>query len=226
VEWIVNADFRRDVTAMKTKPLFIGLVIGVVIGFFLAYLYFISTSASTMGQKVFAFVGGSAGIIAALTYFCRTYVEHRLGVESERVKIRFTKTYSLRADAISEVHGRFLDLYEAVNEFQFTGSRDVNSEQWHTAIHRINAARDSLIDLLSRKQLYLPKTTTAKIRDLFGRVYGSHLRYTLLTEENSEAERVELKSVELKKWLEEKDQMSAYLSLLEDDFRDALGFLD
>lgn len=207
---------------MKTKPLFIGLAVGVVIGFFLAYLYFVSLSASAAGQKVFAFVGGSAGLTAAVAYFCRTYVEHRLGIEAERTKVRFSHTYELRANAISEAHGKFLDLYDAVNEFQFKAGHDVNSVQWHDAIHRINGARDNLIDFLSRKQLYLPKTTTAKIRDLFGRVYGSHLRYTFMKEENSDAKR----AVEVKNWLAEKDQMQAYLNLLEDDFRDALGFLD
>ncbi|HLX69007.1 MAG TPA: hypothetical protein VKV04_05195, partial [Verrucomicrobiae bacterium] len=165
---------------LNTKQLFSGLAVGGVIGFFLAYLYFISTSANAMGQKLFAFVGGSAGFVAALAYFCRAYVEHRLGVESERMKIRFTKSYSLRADAIAEAHGKLLDLYEAVNDFQFNAGRETNSEKWATAIHGVNAARNNLIDFLSRKQLYLPKPTTAKIRDLFQKVYGSHLRYTML----------------------------------------------
>lgn len=208
--------------SMKTKPLFIGLAVGVVIGFFLVYLTFISANVGAAGQKVFGWVGGSVGIVAALAYFCRTYVQHLLGIESERMKIKFAKTYSLRADAIAEAHGKFLDLYQAVDEFQFTGGRDVNSEKWHTAIHRINEARNNLIDFLSRKQLYLPKTTTAKIRDLFQRVYGSHLRYTMLKEESD----TERRSLDVKNWLAEKDEMRAYLEQLENDFRDALGFLD
>ena len=137
------------------------------------------------------------------------------------MKIRFTKTYSLRADAIAEAHGKLLDLYETVDGFQFEAGRKEDSEKSNNAAHRVNAARDTLIDFLSRKQLYLPKTTTAKIRDLFLRVYGSHLRYTMLRE-YSDTERGQ----EVRKWMAEKDEMQAYLSQLEDDLRDALGFVD
>ena len=78
---------------MKTKPLFVGLGVGVAIGFFLAYLYFISVNLSVSVEKVFGLMGGFVGIIAAIAYVCRTYVEYRLGIEAEQPKIRFSKPY-------------------------------------------------------------------------------------------------------------------------------------
>jgi hypothetical protein len=206
---------------MKTKQLFVGLIVGLIIGFFATYIYFVSTNANAAGQKILGWVGGIAGIVGATAYFCQKYIEHRLGVESERLKIRFTKTYSLRADAIAEAHGKLLDLYEAVDEFQFNGGREVGSEKWVAASNRINEARNNLIDFLARKQLYLPKPTTKKIRELLGKVYGSHLRYGMLKEYSKEE-----RSAEVKKWLDEKEQLPVYLAQLEEDFRDALGFVD
>ena len=206
---------------MKTKPLFIGLVVGVIIGFFVTYLYFVSLNLTVVGQKVFAFVGGSAGIIAALAYFCRIYVEHRLGIEAERMKVRFSRTYELRANAIGEVHGKLLDLYDIVNDFQFNAGHEVGSDKWLAASNRINEARNNLIDFLLRKQLYLPEATTVKIRSLFQKVYGSHLRYTMLKEYPQEE-----RSKEIKNWLDEKEQIPVYLKQLEDAFRESLGFLD
>jgi hypothetical protein len=206
---------------MKTKPLFIGLVVGVIIGFFVTYLYFVSLNLTVAGQKFFAFIGGSVGIIAALAYFCRTYVEHRLGIEAERMKVRFSRTYELRASAIAEAHGKLLDLYDTVNDFQSTAGHEAGSDQWLAASNRINETRNNLIDFLLRKQLYLPKATTAKIRSLFQKVYGSHLRYTMLKEYPQEE-----RSKEIKSWLAEKEQIPVYLKQLEDDFRESLGFLD
>ncbi len=206
---------------MKTKPFLVGLCVGAAVGFFLAYLYFVSVTLSGAVERVFGFVGGSIGIIAAVAYACRTYVEYLLGVEADQKKIRFSKTYELRAEAISEAHGKLLDLYDATNEFPQTGGTETGSPKWMAASNRIGEARNSLIDFLSRKQLYLPKETATKIRKLLQVVYGSHIHYTLL-KEFPQPERSE----EVKNWLKTKEQIPTHLAKLEADFRSALGFVD
>ena len=191
------------------------------IGFFLAYLYFISVNLSVSVEKVFGLMGGFVGIIAAIAYVCRTYVEYRLGIEAEQTKIRFSKTYELRADAISEAHGRLLDLHDATSDFSMRGFNINNSPEREAAVTHINEIKNRLIDFLSRKQLYLPKATAAKIRELFQLVYGSHIRYTILREHPDEE-----RSAEVQKWLKANEQIPVYLSHLEDDFREVLGFID
>jgi hypothetical protein len=205
---------------MKTKPLFIGLFSGLLIGSLIAYLWFISMNMAGVAGYLLALVGGSGGLVAAIAYFCRQYVEYRLGIEAEETKIRFSKTYQLRAEAISEAHGRLLDLHDATSDFSMRGLIN-NSPEREVAVTHINEIKNRLIDFLSRKQLYLPKATAAKIRELFQLVYGSHIRYTILKEHPAEE-----RSAEVQKWLKANEQIPDYLAQLEDDFRKVLGFID
>ncbi len=200
----------------------IGLCIGVFLGAFAAYIYFINVNMAGAAGYVFAIIGGSSGIVGAMAYFFRTYYEHQLELVADKHKLKFSKTYQLRTDAISEIHGRLLDLYEAVKEFAGTGgSEEAGSAKWLEAVERVRIARNTFIDTIARRGLYMPKKLAKKTRALSGHFYGHHVRFTMLKSHPKEE-----RSEEVKKWCDANEQLPALLEELEKEFTDVLGFTD
>lgn len=207
---------------MKYKQLIIGLCIGIFLGAFAAYLYFINVNMTGAAGYVFAIVGGLSGIMGAAGYFFRTHYEHQLELVADKHKLEFSKTYQLRTDAIAEAHGRLLDLYEAVGEFSSTGgSEEAGSPKWLKAAERIRVARNEFIDAMARRGLYMPKELAKKTRALSGTFYGHHVRFTMLKSHPEE-----LRSEEVRKWCDANEQLPTLLVELEKEFTEALGFKD
>jgi hypothetical protein len=213
--------------------LIIGLALGLFVGAFAAYQYLISVKVADAAGYMFASFGGMAGIVGAACYFIRSHYEHKLkqastdyeyklGILTEKLKLRDSKTYQLRTDAIAEVHGRLIDLYDATYEFPSTGgSEPAGSEKWLEAVERIRVARNAFIDTMARRGLYLPEELAAATRKLSGNFYGHHVRLTMLKEHPDET-----RSAEVKAWCDENEQIPLRLKELEKQFTKTLGFID
>lgn len=194
---------------------------GLLIGCLISYLVFASVNLSSAAGYAFNVVGGFTALVAAVSYFAKQLFEHKMELLAEQRKITFSKTYQLRADAISEAHGRLLDYQETIQMFSTGGLNHQNNEVRHNAVTNINKLKDAYFDFMARRALYLPRATEKKVRDYFNRLYQYHLQYVFIKDHPPEE-----RSVELKKWLETGEKMPDALKALEDDFRTVLGFTD
>lgn len=195
--------------------------IGLLIGCLISYLVFASVNLSSAAGYVFNVVGGLTALVAAFSYFAKQLFEHKMEILAEQGKITFSKTYQLRAEAISELHGRLLDYQEAIQMFSMSGLNNQNNEARQSAVANINKLKDAYLDFMARRALYLPRDTKEKVREYFKRLHKYHLQYVSIKDHPPEE-----RTVELKKWLEAGEKMPDALKALEDDFRTVLGFTD
>lgn len=162
---------------MRTKSIWVkllswvGLVaLGVAIGFWGTYLYFVSKSSADAGAKAFVFVGGASGIVSAFAFLIKTFVEHRLGIAAEQSKVIFAETYKLKAAAIIETYRLVSELKKELTAFISPTSTQMAKEQWQQ--HRdifgkaLSAKWQAFNDYYEPKKLLFNRKTRETIEDL------------------------------------------------------------
>ncbi len=154
-----------------------------------------------------------------------TEFKHKLELAAAERNFKFTKVFEQTAQTIAEIYKKLQIFKQASDNFAIVSTIVRDQNERNKELQVVYGRRDEFYSYFTLHKLYVPKNTSIKIQEVFGKfnnvVHGNYITSKMTHEETVSNEVFHERHMRL---LKESDEALTLLAALEDDFQKILGF--